>query len=199
MSGGGGGMFTTGVWILFLALAVLTPSVVYANAGLPMIVVVWPGMWILLAIVILVEAKFLAPRIGVDFKAALGLSAKANFASTLVGYPLAWGVLLAVEIATTQGQAWGLGNFLKGFTASVLQAAWLIPYENDLDWIIPIATAINLLAAFFVSWILEAWVISWYVKRPFQEIRLIVRNANLITYGILLILVLIASGVAWLK
>jgi hypothetical protein len=66
------------------------------------------------------------------------------------------------------------------------QAPWLIPYEEDLNWMIPVAGLVLLIPFFFASWWSE-----YFVSKKLNEtlpptvLRIKVRNANLITYSLL--------------
>jgi len=68
-----------------------------ADAGVPMIVLTFPAMAVLLLPIILVEAWFLHKWIALGAWDAAKSSAVANIASTLVGVPAAWAVMLCVE------------------------------------------------------------------------------------------------------
>ena len=57
----------------------------------------------------------------------------------LAGVPLAWLVMLVLGLITTGGSALGLNSPVKKLVAVTLQAAWLIPYEENLFWMIPCA------------------------------------------------------------
>jgi hypothetical protein len=68
-----------------------------ADAGVPMIFLTFPVTVMLLLPVILVEAWFLRKWLALGVWEAGKLSAIANIASTLLGVPAAWAVMLCVE------------------------------------------------------------------------------------------------------
>lgn len=167
------------------------PSLAHANAGVPLIALVWPSMWAALVFVVLIEAKHLSSKLGMGFKPALKKSFQVNLASTALGYPLVWAALLGLEMVTTKGQAWGLDTPSQKFTAAALQAAWLIPYEEDLHWILPIALLVNLVPAYFVSWFSEAWLFSKLTGTEWKASKRVFGVANSISYGFLILALLI--------
>lgn len=84
------------------------------------------------------------------------------------------------------GGAFGLDTTLGKVLSVTLQAAWLIPYESDLHWMIPVAALVLLVPFFFVSWWSEYYVSKRMLKEyPAQKIKIEMRNANIITYALL--------------
>ncbi len=72
--------------------------------------------------------------------------------------------------------------------AVTLQAAWLLPYENELNWMIPAAGTFLLIPFFFVSWFSEYFIAKKMIKNTEAVIiKKQVFNANLITYLLLLL------------
>ena len=51
-------------------------------------------------------------------------------------------------VATGGGRAFGIDSSWQRVFAVTVQAAWLIPYESELNWMVPLA-AIVLLVPFF--------------------------------------------------
>jgi hypothetical protein len=71
-----------------------------ADMGIPMVVVQLPAMLLLLVPVVLIESFVANRRLGIGFKkTASGLLA-ANLVSTLLGFPLAWAIMLAIEFVS---------------------------------------------------------------------------------------------------
>ncbi|CAN5251624.1 hypothetical protein BH11CYA1_BH11CYA1_39210 [soil metagenome] len=79
-------------YCLILQSAMLPAS---ADAGLPTIIAIWPMAWILLIVIIPLEAKVAQKVIGIPFSKGLEISGRANFVSTLAGVPITW-ILLAI-------------------------------------------------------------------------------------------------------
>lgn len=72
----------------------------FADVGIPMIFLTWPAMVILLVPVILIEGVLCRRWLGLKTWQAIKINALSNLASTLIGVPIAWAVMLAVEFTT---------------------------------------------------------------------------------------------------
>lgn len=176
---------TSGKWIISI-LCLTIPSAAWANAGLPMIVLVVPAMlWALIPIIV-VEAFYLEKSLDLPRATAAKCAAISNAISTIIGVPLTWLALVIIQMITGGGQAYGLDSFFYKMLAVTWQAPWLIPYESDLDWMVPIAGLSLLVPFFFVSWWIEYLIVRFFVtNRSHDLIKRKVRNANLISYGLL--------------
>jgi hypothetical protein len=65
----------------------------------------------------------------------------------------------------------------------VLSAAWLVPYENQLHWLIPAATLVLLVPYFFVSVLVERWMmIRRWRELPRGRVALAAWVGNGVTY-----------------
>jgi hypothetical protein len=176
-------------------ICVLAPAITQADAGVPMLAVLWPASWIAFIPVVVIEAWIARHIFGITWKPALIRTAIANAASTLVGIPLTWGALAGVEIVVTGGgRAYGLETLPKKLVAVVVQAPWLIPYESDLDWMIPAAAIVLLIPFFFVSVFVERWCFARKNQLDKALVRLWSWKANLVTYGIMEVMLLCALG-----
>ncbi len=102
------------------------PANVLLNVGLPMLAVAWPAYWIALLPVVAIEALIARRLLGLPTLEAFALSGKANVVSTLIGIPIAWVALVALEM-------------VMGFAVS--------PFELDA----PIGTVV--LFPFMSAWI----------------------------------------------
>jgi hypothetical protein len=177
----------------FLALFVLSnPVSAFANAGVPMIALTFPVMLAALIPIILIEAKVLSEFFKIRYWFTLLPSLAANLLSTLIGFPLSWCLLFGVELLTTGGSAaFGISTALGKIIAVTLQSAWLIPYENELGWMMPIAAAVGFIPAYFISVSSEAWVVRKFFRdRDPKDVWRAVRKANRVTYGLLIVLCL---------
>lgn len=173
--------------LLCLASAVILPSMAHADAGVPMLFLVMPVFGLSLVPIVLIEAVYLQRKLGISFRSAGVASLAANAASTIAGIPFAWLTLVALQLVTGGGGAYGLDSVLGRVAAVTWQAPWLIPYESDLHWMIPVAGTVLLVPFFFVSWWVEYRVCLKRVPYvPSSEVKYAVRNANLITYALLL-------------
>jgi hypothetical protein len=132
-----------------VATLILYSHVAIADVGVPMIFLGFPFAALVLVLVILIECWVYSKRLNFGFTQKLKPVAAANLVSTLVGYPLSWALLLGLEFITTRGSAMGLSSVGGKVIAVTLQAAWLIPYEGDLKWMVPTAGLVGLIPAFF--------------------------------------------------
>ena len=131
--------------------------------------------------IVLVESLLVSWLAGVQYMRALGAVLIANLASTLVGVPLTWIVLVIVQIVTGGGVDRGVG-----FHAVTWQAPWLIPHDDHLHWMIP-AAGLTLIVPFFL---VSAWSESLIVRAMWRtddrrKIRMAVWSANAISYTLL--------------
>ncbi|MEM9167948.1 MAG: hypothetical protein AAGB48_13100 [Planctomycetota bacterium] len=157
-----------------------------ANAGIPMLMVYGPLMLAALLPVVLVEAGIVKALTGGSYgqwSLRVGL---ANAASTVVGVPLTWIALVVIQLSIGGGSAHGLETFWQRVYAATVQAPWLIPYEDDLGWMIGGAGLTLSLPFFLVSMLIEYWVLSRLTRRNVPEERIgfaAVLICNGVTYG----------------
>ena len=162
------------------------PGVASANAGVPMIFLVMPALGLSIVPIILIEAIYLSKKLELIISRAIKTATISNLASTIVGIPLTWLLLVLIQMLTGGGGAYGLDTTLGKVLSVTLQAAWLIPYESDLHWMIPVAGLVLLVPFFFASWWSEYFVSKKILKdHSPQKVKVEVRNANIITYALL--------------
>jgi hypothetical protein len=167
--------------LLFFLLT--APVFCYANAGVPMIVLLYPSFIILLLPIIAIEYFIIKSIIAMRKKRILSTTIVSNLASTLIGIPLAWGFLFLIELLSTGGSAVKAAGILHLIGSVTLQAAWLMPYEKHLYWMIPTATMINLIPAYFVSKYSEYFIAKKFMKEiDKNQIKKAVFKANNVTY-----------------
>jgi hypothetical protein len=162
-----------------------------------MLAVIWPASWILFVPIVIVEAAFIRRLFTVSWKRSLAVSSAANALSTLVGIPLAWLALVFVQmvvLGSAGGTAHGLVGLGHKLLAVTFQAPWLIPYESDLDWMVPAASIVLLGPFFVVSVYTERWVVSRMLSAspavPWSW------RANGATYGAILIALVVILALA---
>lgn len=169
--------------ILFNALLFLFPFPASANAGLPMIIIFWPLLFILFLPIIIIEY-------GVMKKYTRSFSATAplfwplviaNLFSTLIGIPLTWIALVGIEV--------GVSLFLPsgGVTLSYiwpLTAPWLYPDTLQHNWMIVTALLILLIPFYFISAWTEGRIMGWMTKNKENKthIRTAMWKANFFSY-----------------
>jgi hypothetical protein len=105
-------------------------------------------------------------RLSVKRSVLVLASAGANAVSTLVGIPLVWGILVLIELffVPRGGQALGIDSFWHRVVAVTVQAPWLIPYESELHWMIPLAAIVLLVPFFFASVFVERLVFRRFCR-----------------------------------
>jgi len=158
-----------------------------ANAGLPMIGVQMEILIAALIPIVVIETLVLRYRLSMSFLRVLPASLIANLISTFIGIPFAWLALVFTEL-TFGSTAWGLDTPVKRIAAVTIQAPWLIPYQNDIYWMVPTASLVLMFPFLIVSAIVESRVlIRIYPEIPRQNLRKAVYFANAISYTILIV------------
>ena len=168
---------------------------ILANAGVPMIFITLPPMVVLIIPVIIIEflvSRRLISRISPARRwAGIGF---ANVVSTFIGWPAAWFVLVLLQMVTGGGGAHGLNSPLGVILSVTQQAPWLIPYEGDLYWMIPVAMFVLLIPFFFASVYFERFMLRWVWKNAYdKEVVRFSWIGNLYSY-LFLLLVVFAYG-----
>ncbi len=172
--------------VITVFILLCMPSAALANAGVPMIFLAMPALGLSIIPIIIIEAIFFSKKIKIGMLRSFKVTAISNLVSTVVGIPLTWLLLVLIEMLFGGGRAFGLESTLDKVLSVTLQAAWLIPYESDLHWMIPVAGANLLIPFFFASWWSEYLVLKKILKEySAQRIKIAVRNANMITYALL--------------
>ncbi|MFA6547120.1 MAG: hypothetical protein WCS99_22070 [Limisphaerales bacterium] len=165
----------------------MTP--LFANAGVPMILPQLYLMGLALIPVVLIESLFVCRIPSLKYTETVKGVAFANITSTLVGIPIAWVLMLGLETITTGGFALGMKTPLTMLAAVTLQAAWLIPYEEHLYWMIPAAATTLLVPSFVISVFIERFCLfrRWkHIDRPLVSRG--VFRANVYSYLLLFVL-----------
>jgi len=169
-----------------LCIFLCVPGIASANAGVPMIFLAIPVLGVSIIPIIIIESIVLSKQLELAAPVAFKTATISNLVSTIVGIPLTWLLLVLIQMLTGGGGAYGLDTALGKVLSVTLQAAWLIPYESDLHWMIPVAGLVLLVPFFFVSWWSEYFVSRKMLKdHSAQRVKIAVRNANMITYALL--------------
>lgn len=176
------------------------PQFAYANAGLPMIALIWPFFFLMFVPIIYIEAFVLNKYLTkFTFFHCLKAAAKSNLFSTILGIPLTWICLLFVEFGVTYlSYTWTWLNDLSRSSLLLMAigaAPWLPPVgrEGDIpDWMIPTAFLVLLIPFFFVS----AWSESFVNRKLLKtaDACLVTQatwRANQASYAFLYVLVVI--------
>jgi hypothetical protein len=163
------------------------PCSARADVGVPMLALIWPASWVLFIPIVAIEAWIARKIVGLTVKRSILAATVANAVSTLVGIPLVWGALAAAEIVFSNGgRALGIDSFLRRVYAVTVQAAWLIPYESELHWMVPLAAIVLLVPFFFASVFLERTVFRRFCSSSPELARRWSWVANGATYGLTL-------------
>lgn len=181
-------------------------SPAHANAGLPMIAVVWPGMGVAIIPIIVIESFILSAGLGHGIWPSAGIVSIANVVSTLIGIPITWllclfwmPILQRIVGSKTAEDIMSSTTPWKKILATIGQAPWLPPYpERDFAWMAPVACLVLLVPFFFASWLIEYQVAFRMLpefNRPDVEHSIFV--GNLVTYGLLAAILLVWLIMAW--
>ena len=175
-----------------LVIALLAPLPATANIGVPMVAVFLPPLWLSLIPVIAIEAWVITRLLSLSPKRSVTGVALGNVLSTLVGIPFMWTVLAIVQ-GVFAGSARGLATAEERIYAVTVQAPWLIPYEEDLGWMIPVALLVLAVPAYLLSVLIE-----WRALLPFVETedrRKTLRAVSLANAASYLLVALLFGGV----
>lgn len=174
--------------LLLLVLGFVSPGLAEANAGIPMIMLLWPGAWLLFVPIVVLEAQVARRLFSVPWRSALMLSGEANLYSTLAGIPGAWLALFVLEaiagglaslLPDAQQASWG------AYLLAPFMAPWFAIWGPEDAWLVPAAAMWLCVAFFFVSVWLERRVLS---SRPYLASVAVRRwswEANLLSYGMI--------------
>jgi hypothetical protein len=169
-----------------------------ADAGIPMIALTFPLMLILLIPVIVVEALLCKKWLGLSTWEAMKSNALSNLASTIIGVPLAWAIMLGLEFAAfgIVNRSDTIANWHSPIAHVIwffLSSAWIGPPSPANAWLIPSAILALLIPFFLVSYLIEYLVVRFMVgmaeegppRLTYPNVRKAVRNANLATYSVM--------------
>jgi len=172
---------------------------ILANAGVPMLFVQMPLLLIFLPIIIAVEALLCRRWLAISWRQAWKWTSIANGLSTVVGFPILWIALVIVQMLVVGGGVPKLAEPWFSIYTVTVQAAWLLPFEERLYWMIPTACLVLLIPSFLVTVIIEKEI----YRRSFAESRGTVGvtratwRMHFVTYGLLAVagLGLLASSI----
>lgn len=164
------------------ATAATIPSVSLANVGIPMLIVLWPLQWLSLIVVVAVESWLVARTIGVPLATVVKQVGFANLISTLIGVPIAWVVMFAIQVVTGI-TLWKLtGDSASGPLGLVLNAAWVGDNKTEVR----VAVVVLSIAFCTASILIERWWLSRKMAEIDQRaLRCGVLLANVTSYVIL--------------
>jgi hypothetical protein len=184
------------LWISVAAF-LLTPAYAAANIGIPMLGYAWPLAWALLIPVIVLEAFVARYVLRTNWLSSLKIAGLSNLISTLAGIPLAWGaiVLLGTAVHTVASV---LPRDLQVWVEMPFYAAWLPPFADMPQWLVPAAGALLCLPFFFASVWVERKVAQRFSAFQRTDLQRWAWRANLLTYSLVAAGLAIAALLVWL-
>ena len=160
---------------------------------------IFPAMFLMilaLGPIVFIEA-FALRSLNLSLERTVVSAAAANFASTIIGIPLTWALLYALQLAT------GFislppGTFADTLLGVTLRAPWAQVSTPELEWTIYTAGMFLLIPFFFASWAVEYQVVKKIAARELikvpdaaAKIKRAVRNANIYSYALLAAFILV--------
>lgn len=172
---------------IFALLIFLLSSFSFANAGIPMLALAWPYLWLTFIPVSLLEACIAKRMLRIDWRKAIEISVKANCISTLIGIPVAWFFMLLIQMVV----GLGLSNFqnvpdLIQYATFPFMVAWL----GDVSSAWYVYFAFCVLSIFFclISIYIERGVAKRYIEPVFSNsVNEWAKLANITSYSIIVI------------
>lgn len=159
-----------------------------------MVAVFLPPLWLSLLPIIGIETYIVKRYLCLPLTRTLVSVALGNLFSTIIGIPALWVVHATLQVVYAGG-AMGLQSVGHKIYAVTVQAAWLIPYENDLNWMVPLALLTLTIPAYILSVLIEWPVLQLHLEKTqrLKSLR-IVAFANTVSY---LGLALLFAAIAW--
>ena len=162
-----------------------------------MIALSWPWAYILIIPIIAIETRA-TRRFDVSRARRLRSVSIANIISTIIGWPIAWLIMFSFQMYVIPGGdgTYGLSTPFGVIASVTLQAALLMPYEDDLYWMVPSASAFLMVPFFFISVLIEDQVHKFGTPDlDSSQRKKLTWTANLWSYGFLVSLFLL--WLAW--
>lgn len=172
------------------------------DMGLPMIMPSIVLMAVALIPIILLETYFVGKNLQVDAKKVITPVAVANVVSTFLGIPVTWILLVVLEFASVSaiGAITDRNPWSELFSVT-LGAPWVAPRGHNEDWVVIGAMLFLLVPYGLASWAIEYFVIKAVfakkldVSAPPKDLRRAVGKANLISYLLLAVFVIVFWGI----
>jgi hypothetical protein len=175
---------------LIACLIMIISTTAQANAGVPMIFLVWPIFGISLIPIIAIESWVLINRLKSTFHwRMVRVTTVSNLVTTIIGIPVTWLILVCIEFAISRGRPSypSLPKFWEDVLGVTLHAPWLAPVEGSLHWMVPVAFMFMLIPFFIMSYWVEAAISVQMLKKYHKrtEVRKAVWDGNVASYGLL--------------
>lgn len=159
-----------------------------ANVGIPMVLPQFFMMAFMILPVAALEMVVSKRFINRPWRSLWKDWVKANVATTLIGVPIAWGLMLILQISHPSGGGLlGLDTPESRLTTVLVQSAWVMPYSHHAGWLMGAAMTILLVPSFLLSIVIEGWRLQrvWLPVASLKRVWLTVLLANAISYACL--------------
>lgn len=166
-------------------LVLLVQSPAHADAAVPIVMVVWPSSWILLPIVIGIEAIVASRLFHSGWKNALKVSGISNIVSSLVGVPLFWFMSYG---------SWRHFASARAFDTQLWKVTLPLgaAYPTEPLWVITAAIVLLCIPCFFASVWIEYLVANRLTKNEHPVLtKRWAWKANLLTYAPIIIALIV--------
>lgn len=159
--------------------------VLLANAGLPALIVLAPFFLGAILPIILIESFVISRAITAPMRGrVLSAVTRANAASTIIGIPITWVLLVICQLIMGGSQAAPLDGWFSRVWRITVQAPWFLPYDDQPDWMIPTACAVLMIPFCLASIAIEGSVLEKRLgdAAPIKRIWRAVILANILSY-----------------
>jgi hypothetical protein len=194
--------------LLFIVLFV--PTAAYADAILPSLALVWPITILLFIPIVLIEAVYARWRLEAGFWKITGVTAVANLLSTIAGLPIASVFAAGLEYSLEAVRFWDVGALrARAEQLGDISPERLGPHNNLAlislgiypKWIMIVSAVAMMVVCYLVSWWVEGKWLQRYIKRTMpasaNQCMNIAKNANLLSYAFLTVVVVWALLYVW--
>lgn len=152
--------------IVFLLSGLMFYSLpAHADAGLPMLAVLWPLYWVAFIPIVLVEWLVIRRYFQqIPNKKLIWSITTANIFSTIIGIPLTWGAWTFLLWTTfyTKYNIETISGILRDLLAVTIYAPWLI---REIKWMLPAAGTILLIVFYYISCISETLIMRKMLQK----------------------------------
>lgn len=190
-----------------IVLIALIPTIAYADAVLPSLVLIWPITILLLIPIVVLETLYSKRPLGLSFWESIRVTGVANVLSSIAGLPIASLLSAGLQFGLESVYFRDLDQLRQRAARSGLDMDRNQITRHDYDkllflglyprWILLVSAGAMVIICFLVSWWVEAKWVQRYVRRrgenPNLQSRNIwrtIRNANLLSYAFVTLIVL---------
>lgn len=194
--------------IVLILVFVLCPTAALADAIFPSLVLVWPITILLFIPVVLIEAAYTRWQMPVGFWKLVRVTAVSNLISAIAGLPIAHLLSTALKYLLETIRFRNVAA-LRAQAPELLSAKPLSPHDTGTliwlglypRWIMLVSAVVMVGICYVVSWWIEGAWLRRYIKRDVPELAdrcmSIARNANVLSYMFLLVVVVWVLVALW--